>query len=101
MSIIIIVSVTAALINDTIRTKRTSLVAVDTGFEDEIRGELDRPLVAVNTGFEDEIRGELDGPLVAVNTGFEDEIRGELDEGKYVILTTSSINQKDAGKEIN
>ena len=98
--IIIIVSVSAALLDDTIRTEGT-LVAVDTGFEDEIRGELDRPLVAVNTGFEDEIRGELDGPLVAVNTGFEDEIRGELDEGKYVILTMSSINQKETGKEIN
>ena len=62
MSIIIIVSVAAALINDTVRTE---------------------------------------GTLVAMDTGFEDEIRGELDEGKYVILTTSSINQKDAGKEIN
>ena len=39
MSIIVIVSVTAALLNDTIRTEG-SLVAVDTGFEDEIRGEL-------------------------------------------------------------
>ena len=62
MSIIIIVSVAAALLNDTIRTE---------------------------------------GTLVAVDTGFEDEIRGELDEGKYVTLTTSSINQKEAGKEIN
>ena len=40
MSIIIIVSVAAALLNDTIRTEGP-LVAVDTGFEDEIRGELD------------------------------------------------------------
>ena len=62
MSIIIIVSATAALLNDTIRTE---------------------------------------GPLVAVDTRFEDEIRRELDEDKYVILTTSFINQKDAGKEIN
>ena len=62
MSIIIIVSVAAALLNDTIRTE---------------------------------------GTLVAVDTGFEDEIRGELDEGKYVKLTTSSINQKETGKEIN
>ena len=60
MSIIIIVSVAAALIND-IRTKRTSLVAVD--------------------------------------NGFEDEIRGELDEGKYMILTTSFINQKETGRD--
>ena len=78
MSIIIIVSVAAALLNDTIRTEGT--------------------LVAVDTGFEDEIRGELDGPLVIVDTGFEDEIRAELE---YVTLTTSFINQKETGKEIN
>ena len=40
MSIIIIVSVAAALLNDTIRTEGT-LVAVDTGSEDEVRGGLD------------------------------------------------------------
>ena len=55
MSIIIIVSVAAALLNDTIRTEGT-LVAVDTGLEDEDR---------------------------------------------YVTLTTSPINQKETGKEIN
>ena len=51
MSITVIVSVTAALVNDTIRTEGT-LVAVDTGFEDEIRGELDEgKYVTLTTSF--------------------------------------------------